>query len=288
MALVTIACVGHPGSLEREDSVCPTWGDLQPTVDRGPAGPETLGRNRSSRRARRGPGRGLPHALIPPSDRQVADHCPVPWTGLAAWPPRTQRRLQRAKPRRTGEGRLQPAGAERMHVASVSPGRPRAPLLASSVTPRVPSPSAATPVRWGEQLPPARTQGLTLAKCRPLLPFSGRRVFRAICHLEMALRPLPRRPQVSEQEENWGYMAPDLLIFPFQPENTPKVCKQLEVKGKGCPPPPLRKEAIREAAAEGTRPAGPRGGVSGLWAPFAAAPGVWPAGTACSRWPRAP
>lgn len=106
----------------------------------GPAGPETLGRNRSSRRARRGPGRGLPHALIPPSDRQVADHCPVPWTGLAAWPPRTQRRLQRAKPRRTGEGRLQPTGAERMHVASVSPGRPRAPLLASSVTPRVPSP----------------------------------------------------------------------------------------------------------------------------------------------------
>lgn len=51
-------------------------------------------------------------------------------------------------------------------------------------------------------------------------------------------------------------MAPDLLIFPFQPENAPKVCKQLEVKGKGCPPPPLRKEAIREAAAEGTRPAG--------------------------------
>lgn len=84
-------------------------------------------------------------------------------------------------------------------------------------------------------------------------------------------------------------MAPDLLIFPFQPENTPKVCKQLEVKGKGCPPPPLRKEAIREAAAEGTRPAGrtERRGV-GLWAPFAAAPGVWPAGTACSRWPRAP
>lgn len=83
----------------------------------------------------------------------------------------------------------------------------------------------------------------------------------------MALRPLPQRPQVSEQEENWGYMAPDLLIFPFQPENAPKVCKQLEVKGKGCPPPPLRKEAIREAAAEGTRPAGPRGGVSGCGRP---------------------
>lgn len=220
---MTIACVGHPGSLEREDSVCPTWGDLQPTVERVQLGPRPSdGTVRPGGHGGARAGAFHTRSFLRATDRWLTT---VQSPGQA-WRPGL-RELSAGSRERSRGGQVRAGCSPRGQSACTwrrsalgDPG-PRSSLC----DPACPFTPAATPVRWGEQLPPARTQGVTLAKCRPLLPFSGRRVFRAICHLEMALRPLPRRPQVSEQEENWVYMAPDLLIFPFQPENTPKVCK---------------------------------------------------------------